>query len=206
MSSSRHLRLANGHYGRTALVREFTRTFLKLSCLRNRRPPPHYVARPGRSCLLEALGVTLPRQFGEVFPALPRRPSLRNLLGARISAPRSTGTAGKVDDEFFGTFRPSLAWQQRREAQEQKCYTLYVHGVRRIGRDRGAAPSEPQSAHIGFWALPEVAESAYLSQSLCSRLRTVAACCALGGVNGGVNCAYSNVVWRIDGSIAPPRW
>jgi hypothetical protein len=44
-----------------------------------------YVARPGRRCLLDALGVTLHCQFGIVFPTLPRQPSLRILLGARIS-------------------------------------------------------------------------------------------------------------------------
>ena len=49
-------------------------------------PLPDYVARPGRRCCLDALGVTLPRQFGQGFPALPRQPSLRILLEARISA------------------------------------------------------------------------------------------------------------------------
>jgi len=88
------------------LVREFTCTFLRLSCLRNRRPPPHYVAHPGRSCLLDALGVTLPCQFGEVFPALLRQPSLRILLAACISASRSMGTAGKVGNELFWHFPP----------------------------------------------------------------------------------------------------
>jgi hypothetical protein len=55
---------------------------------------------------LDALGVTLPRQFGELFPALPRQPSLRILLGAPISAPRSMGTAGKVGNELICHFPP----------------------------------------------------------------------------------------------------
>jgi hypothetical protein len=51
-------------------------------------------------------------------------------------------------------------------------------------------PSEPQSADIRFWALPNVAETAYLSCFLCSRLPAVSRCCALGGVRSGVNHLY----------------
>jgi len=61
---------------------------------------------------------------------------------------------------FLGTFRPNLTWQQRREAKKQGCYTFYVRGIRYIGRNRGAAASEPQSDDIGFWALQDVAKSA----------------------------------------------
>ena len=61
---------------------------------------------------------------------------------------------------FFGTFRPNLAWQQRREAKEQRCYTFYVCDIRYIGRNRGAAPSEPQSDDIGCHKLLRVAKTA----------------------------------------------
>jgi hypothetical protein len=59
----------------------------------------------------------------------------------------------------------------------------------REGDRRGSnpRPSEPQSADIGCHALLYVAESAYLSLFVCARLPAVAACCALGGVNSGVN-------------------
>src|SRR5829696_8507141 len=43
-------------------------------------------------------------------------------------------------------------------------------------------PSEPQSADTRFQALPYVAESACLSQFLCSRLPAVSRCCALTSV------------------------
>ena len=46
--------------------------------------------------------------------------------------------------------------------------------------------SEPQSDDIRFWVLQGVAQTAYLSGFLCWWLRTVAARCVLGGVNGGV--------------------
>src|ERR671917_161713 len=46
-------------------------------------------------------------------------------------------------------------------------------------RDSNPRPSEPQSADISFWALPGVAESAYLSELLCSGLHVDSAYCAL---------------------------
>src|SRR5918994_2808557 len=45
---------------------------------------------------------------------------------------------------------------------------------------------EPQSADIRFWVLPNIAESAYLSRSLCWWLPDVSACNALSGVRSGV--------------------
>src|SRR5918997_4491990 len=57
------------------------------------------------------------------------------------------------------------------------------------GDRRGSNPRpslEPQSDDICFQLLPEVAESAYLSRSLCSRLPDVSGCSALGGVRSGV--------------------
>ena len=61
--------------------------------------------------------------------------------------------------------------------------------VSKEGDRRGSnpRPSEPQSSVIGFWALPGVAESAYLSRFHCWWLPTVSVCCALSGVRSGVN-------------------
>ena len=46
---------------------------------------------------------------------------------------------------------------------------------------------EPQSADIGFWALPYVAQSAYLGQLCCSQLHVISTYCVLGGIRSGVN-------------------
>jgi hypothetical protein len=56
------------------------------------------------------------------------------------------------------------------------------------GRSNGtpSRPSEPQSADTCFWALPYVAELAYLRRFPCWRLPTVSARCALRGVSSGV--------------------
>jgi hypothetical protein len=48
---------------------------------------------------------------------------------------------------------------------------------------------EPQSADVRFWVLPGAAKSAYLCGFRCSRLRSVAACCALGSVSSDVEPA-----------------
>ena len=50
-----------------------------------------------------------------------------------------------------------------------------------------APPSEPQSADSCFWALPYVAQSAYLGQFCCSQLHVISTYCVLGGVRSGVN-------------------
>src|SRR5919107_5462782 len=57
------------------------------------------------------------------------------------------------------------------------------------GRSNGKAsrPSESQSAVVCFYASPDIAESAYLSRFLCSRLLAVSAYCALSGVKSGDN-------------------
>jgi hypothetical protein len=65
----------------------------------------------------------------------------------------------------------------------------------RDGRESAPRPPEPQSDDIGCHRLPRVAESAYLSQSSCSRLCTIAARCALGGVNGGVKRVRQLLPW-----------
>src|SRR5215208_5980340 len=53
-------------------------------------------------------------------------------------------------------------------------------------RDSNPRPSEPQSADTCFQVLPHVAESAYISLFLCSRLPAVSACSVLSGVSSGV--------------------
>jgi hypothetical protein len=71
-----------------------------------------------------------------------------------------------------------------------RAYGLPLPNLESDRQDSNPLPSEPQSADIGCSALLWVAESAYLSPFLCSRLRAIAACCALGGVSSGVNfCA-----------------
>jgi hypothetical protein len=53
---------------------------------------------------------------------------------------------------------------------------------------KSSRPSlEPQSADIGFWALPYVAQSAYLGQLCCSQLHVISTYCVLGGIRSGVN-------------------
>src|SRR5829696_5569668 len=62
-------------------------------------------------------------------------------------------------------------------------HVLVVEGDQ---QDSNPRPSEPQSADTCFYVLPGVAEYAYLSRFIRSRLPNVTACCVLSGVNSGV--------------------
>jgi DNA-directed RNA polymerase specialized sigma24 family protein len=66
--------------------------------------------------------------------------------------------------------------------------TTVVGRVCLKGDRRGSnpRPSEPQSADMCFSVLPNIAESAYLSQFVRWYLPAVSGCCALSGVKGGV--------------------
>jgi hypothetical protein len=91
-------------------------------------------------------------------------------------------------------------------ATANSIFSIYLCGIQK-GDRRGSnpRPSEPQSDVMGFSVLQQVAKTAYLSCFLCSRLRTVAACCALGGVRSGVKRCRQPLPWYACSHPLPRR-
>src|SRR5829696_2343063 len=104
------------------------------------------------------------------------------LLQLRVIAQALQGCAGDCKCPIYrGVSLPCLAQcctvlRSRRYQDERQ--------LQSDSRSNGthSRPSEPQSADTRFQALPYVAESACLSQFLCSRLPAGSRCCALTSV------------------------